>query len=64
VHDDRRRLSGWAFRMLRRSSFAVSEPRHRWMDRQFADHRAVYGNVPGHGIYLALGIEAVKPAAK
>ncbi|MGD0812827.1 MAG: class I SAM-dependent methyltransferase [Verrucomicrobiota bacterium] len=61
VHDSRRRLSGLAFRLLRRSSFAKAELRHQWMDRQFADHRAVDGNGGGHGIYLALGIEGIKP---
>ncbi len=63
VHDSRRRLSGLAFRFLRRSSFAVTELRHKWMDRQFPDNRAVFGPNGGHGMYLALGIEGVKPKA-
>jgi SAM-dependent methyltransferase len=61
VHDTRSSLSGLAFRLLRRSHFAVAESRHKWMDRQFGDHRAVFENKSGHGIYLALGIEGVKP---
>jgi SAM-dependent methyltransferase len=61
VHDGRRTMSGWAFRLLRRSTFAKPEFRHRWMDRQFPDHRLVSEKRPGHGLYLALGIEATKP---
>lgn len=63
LHESRRSMLGWAFRLLRRSSFGTAELRHNWMDRQFGDRRAVYGDEPGNGIYLALGIEGVKPAA-
>jgi SAM-dependent methyltransferase len=63
LHDSRRRLAGLAFRVLRRSSFGVAELRHRWMDRQFPANRAVFEQNGGHGIYLALGIEGVKPKA-
>lgn len=61
VHDGRRTLSGWAFRMLRRSRFARPEYRHSWMDRQFAEHRVVSEKGAGNGLYLALGIEGVRP---
>jgi SAM-dependent methyltransferase len=54
-------LSGLAFRILRHSRFAVRESRHKWMDRQFADNRIVYGAAPQHTMYLALGLEGVKP---
>jgi SAM-dependent methyltransferase len=63
VHDSRRHLSGWALWLLRRSRFGVPERRNQWMDRLYSDHRAVYGDKDGHGIYLALGIEAVKPTS-
>ncbi len=63
VHDSRHRLSGLAFRLLRRSTFAMAESRHRWMDRQFPDNRAVFNGNGAHGIYLALGVEGVKPKA-
>ena len=64
VHDTRRHLSGWALWLLRRSSFCTPQLRHKWMDRQFANNRAVFGNQPGHGIYLALGIEGIKPKSE
>jgi SAM-dependent methyltransferase len=64
LHDGRTTLLGWVFRFLRRSSFGFAESRHKWMDRQYGNRRMVLGNEPGNGIYLALGIEAVKPAAK
>jgi SAM-dependent methyltransferase len=54
-------LSGWAFRLLRHSRFAVPESRHKWMDRHFAENRIVYGSESGHEIYLGLGIEGLKP---
>lgn len=54
-------ISGWAFRLLRHSRFVDSESRHKWMDRLFAKNRIVYGTEPGHGIYLGLGIEGLKP---
>ena len=60
LHESRRSLLGWAFRLLRRSNFGVPELRHEWMDARFGDNRVVFGNKPGHGIYLAIGIEAVK----
>jgi SAM-dependent methyltransferase len=63
LHESRLHLLGWAFRLLRRSSFGTAELRHRWMDRQFGDRRVVFGDEPGNGIYLALGIEGVKPRA-
>ena len=61
VHDTCGVLSGWAFRLFRRSSFIVPEFRHRWMDLKYAGNRTVFENEPGHGIYLALGMEGVKP---
>jgi len=61
VHDSRYSLSGLAFRLLRRSSFGVNELRNKWMDRQFGDNRMVLSNTGGHSLYLALGIEGVKP---
>jgi len=61
VHDGRLTWSGLGFRMLRRSRFAIAELRHRWMDRQFPDHRVVFDKKPGYGIYLGLGIEGTKP---
>jgi SAM-dependent methyltransferase len=61
VHDSRFHLSGLAFRLLRRSRFVVPELRHRWMDSQFAAQRVVFGNETKEGIYLALGIEGIKP---
>lgn len=64
LHDKRSSLAGLAFRMLRRSGFNTHELRHRWMDIQFAGNRAIHGKQAGHGIYLALGIEGVKPAAR
>jgi SAM-dependent methyltransferase len=63
LHDSRFHTLGWVFRLLRRSSFGTAELRHNWMDRQFGDRRVVFGNEPGNGIYLALGIEGVKPEA-
>jgi hypothetical protein len=61
VHDGRRTLSGLAFRLLRRSRFARAELRNPWLDRQFPDHRVVFENRAGCGIYLGLGIEGIKP---
>jgi len=57
-------LLGWAFSLLKRSAFGNPASRHRWMDRNFADARMQDANVPHHGLYLALGAEAVKPSAK
>ncbi len=31
--------------------------RHKWMDTRFANRRVVFETEPGHGLYLALGIE-------
>lgn len=61
VRDQPHHLLAWVFWLLRRSSFAVPELRHKWMDYQFPSHRIVLENESGHGIYLALGIEGVKP---
>ena len=56
-----RHLLAWAFWLLRRSCLATPELRHKWMDHQFSKNRMVLENESGHGIYLALGIEGVKP---
>jgi hypothetical protein len=60
--DSRKRLSGWAWWLLKHSSFNSVVKRHRWMDWQFAKNRVVYADTSGHRIYLALGIEAIKPS--
>jgi len=62
LYESRRRLFGLALWLLRHSSFSVAELRHNWMDRRFPDNRVVYeAQSGGHGIYLALGIEGIKP---
>ena len=61
LKDSRFSLSGLAFRLLRHSSFAVPEKRHMWMDHYFAGNRIVSADESGHTLYLALGIEGVKP---
>ena len=63
IHDSKFKLSGLAFRLLRRSSFGIAELRHKWMDRQFANNRVVYHDPGAHRFYLALGIEGLKPIA-
>jgi SAM-dependent methyltransferase len=54
-------LSGWVFRLLRRVIFGFRGKRHKWMDRQFVANRIVAEGKAGHELYLALGIEGVKP---
>ena len=61
VRIPRHSLSGLAFRLFRRLTFKRLEWRHKWMDRYFAGHRVVFGSEKGHGLYLALGIEGIKP---
>jgi SAM-dependent methyltransferase len=53
-------LLGCAFALLRCSAFAKPEKRHRWMDSLFPGNRLVLSGMDGHGIYLCLGIEAIK----
>lgn len=56
----RRSLLGWSFTLLRRSAFADPEKRHRWLDKLFPGNRLVPAGTEGHGVYLCLGIEAIK----
>ncbi|MGA2245458.1 MAG: class I SAM-dependent methyltransferase [Verrucomicrobiota bacterium] len=53
-------LLGLSLTLLRRSAFAVPEKRHIWLDQLFSGNRLVPAGTEGHGVYLCLGIEAVK----
>jgi SAM-dependent methyltransferase len=63
VHDSKLTLFGIAMRLLRRSKFGHPGKWHQWMDQTYSGNRVVTGAEPGHEIYIALGIEAVKPKA-
>ena len=58
----RRTIAALALSLFRRSSLGKAESRHKWMDRYFPDHRLVPSASAGHATYLALGVEAIKPA--
>jgi len=61
IRKPRRGLSGWCFWALWHLCVLRPKRFHRWMDTRFAENRMVPDKTPGHGLYLAIGIEAVKP---
>lgn len=59
-----RRGSGWGFWLLWRLFFLRPVLFHRWMDRRFGRNRMVLDDVKGHTLYIAIGVEAVKPQSQ
>jgi SAM-dependent methyltransferase len=61
LFSSRRNLTGLLFWLLWKRAFANLEYRHAWIDARFANCRMVDAKLPGHDLYLALGIEGRKP---
>jgi SAM-dependent methyltransferase len=61
LNDSRRTMHGLGLRLLNRLVFTNLAAVKRWADRRYAANRTVDDREQGHGLYIGLGMVAIKP---